>query len=149
MPRNPEQPQEDQANLPQEPTDAPVEILSFEKVITPEHLEMVSQASGGFRFQAAPSLPPGRTGYTNLETRTIYYNPLLLTGSPEMGIEPWKKHDIKGFGYYEAGHHAPEVVALQEKLIGDLKRIEIPEAYKGSPAAEERFIRAVWSNLDN
>lgn len=121
----------------------------FEKAISPEHLQMISQASGGFRFRPDVDIPPGRTGYTDLKSRTIYYNPLMLHGSPELGIEPWDKTDIRGFTYHEAGHHAPEVVALQNQLLGDLKKIEIPEAYKGSSSAEERFVAAIWSNLDN
>ncbi len=123
--------------------------LSFEEVITPEHLEMISRASGGFSFRPDPSLPPERTGYTNLQSRTIYYNPLLLSGIPELGIDPWKKHDIRGFAYHEAGHHAPETRAFQNNIINHLKEIEIPEAYKGSVSAEERFIGAIWSNLGN
>lgn len=121
----------------------------FEKAVSPEHLQMISQASGGFRFRPDAEIPPGRTGYTDLKTRTIYYNPLMLHGSPELGIEPWTKTDIRGFTYHESGHHAPEVVSMQNQLLGDLKKIEIPEAYKGSASAEGRFLGAIWSNLDN
>lgn len=123
--------------------------IAFEDAVTPEHLEMISRASGGFSFREDPSLPPNRTGYTNLQTRTIHYNPLLLKGSPEHGIKPWRKVDIQGFAYHEAGHHAPEVVALQDELLGGLKNIEIPEDYKGSPDAEQRFLGAVHSHLHN
>lgn len=123
--------------------------IAFEEAVTPEHLEMISRASGGFGFREDPSLPPERTGYTNLQTRTIHYNPLLLKGSPELGIKPWRKVDIQGFAYHEAGHHAPEVVALQDELLSGLKNIEIPEDYKGSPNAEQRFLGAVHSHLHN
>jgi len=151
MPINPEsgRPPEPEQELTVQQTDTGPKPLTFEEVVSPEHLEMISQASGGFRFRPDASLPPGRTGYTDLRTRTIFYNPLMLAGNEELGIKPWTKTDIEGFTYHEAGHHAPEVVALQEKLIGHLKHIEVPEAYKGSPAAEERFIQAIWSNLDN
>jgi len=141
---------DDQENSPQEEiaTEAP-KVLKFEEVVTPEHLQIISESSGGFRFRPDASIPAGRTGYTDLKTKTIYYNPLMLQGSPELGIKPWTKTDIQGFTYHEAGHHAPQVVDLQDQLIADLKKIEIPEAYKGSPSAEERFVKAIWSNLDN
>lgn len=131
--------------------------LTFEQVVTPEHLQMISKASGGFRFAADPKMAQEfletgalKTGYTNKETKVIYYNPLLLKGVPELKIPSWRAVDIKGFTYHEAGHHAPEVEELEEKLLEDLKNPEIiPEAYKGSPAAEARFLQAIFSNLDN
>ena len=91
-------PQEEEKKEEKEKVSKPekrAEELSFEKVITPEHLEMISQASGGFRFRPDPSLSPVRTGYTDLKSKTIYYNPLFLSGASEIGIKPRKKDDIK------------------------------------------------------
>lgn len=131
------------------PKEAERKPLAFEDAVSPEHLEMISRASGGFTFREDPTLPPNSTGYTNLETRTICYNPLLLRGSPELGIEPWRKVDIQGFAYHESGHHAPEVTVLQDQFLQGLKNIEIPEDYKGSPSAEQRFLGALHSHLNN
>lgn len=134
-----------------------LEIFHFEDAVTPEHLKMITQASGGFTFVADQKLAQEtletgvlKTGYTNKETKIIYYNPLLLKGSPELGIKPWRKIDIRGFAYHEAGHHAKEVLEFDNKLTEDLKNPDIiPEAYKGSPDSEVRFLQALYSHLDN
>lgn len=122
----------------------------IEDAVSPILLEMLADASDGFRFQADPNLPPGQTGYTDKRTKTIYYNPLLLQGSPEHGIKPWRNEDILGFTSHEAGHHAPAVLDFDKLLIKDLGNPDIiPEAYRGSPAAETRFFNALFRHLDN
>lgn len=135
-------------DVPQESRETPQRRI--EDVISPEFLQMLSEAAGGFRFRADPSLPPNRTGYTNKITRTIHYNPLLLNGAPEHGIKPWTRRDIEGFVFHESGHHAPEVVKFDEGMMEDLKNPDIiPEAYRGDPGSETRFLGALYSNLDN
>lgn len=124
--------------------------LKFEEVITPEHLRIISLASGGFTFRPDPNLPPERVGYTNMQTKEIRWNPRIIDGSPELGMEPWDKKKIRGFAYHEAGHHAPEVLELDNKLTATLKNPDIiPMAYRGDPESEARFLRSVSTNLHN
>ena len=130
--------------------------LEMEKVISPEHLKMLSSASGGFSFRPDPALEQEfrqtgvlKSGYTNLNTKTIYYNPIHATGAPEFGVEPWQPAEAKGFFYHEAFHHAPEVTELQDRLLGNLKHVPIPEAYRGDANAEQRFLGAVHGNVNN
>lgn len=133
-----------------EPTPERRAPLRFEDVITSEHLQMISRTSGGFHFAEDRSLPPNRVGYTNKETKVIYYNPQVFNGSPEHGIPPANKNEIRGFVYHEAGHHTPVVVELEEKLVADLANPDIiPESYRGNPRSEQRFVQSLWSNLDN
>lgn len=122
---------------------------SMEQFVSPEHLKMIARASGGFIFREDPNLPPHQTGYTNKLTKEIFYNPILAKGSLEHGVKPWRPLDFRGFAYHEAGHHNEEVLAFDERLIEDLKRIEIPEGYQGDPDSEARFIRSIYSFLDN
>ncbi len=125
-------------------------VYTFEEVVTPDHLKMVSRASGGFTFREDPTLPPYQTGYTNKETKTINFNPLLRTGSKKLGIKPWTPEDIRGFTYHEAGHHAKEVLEFDQKLIADLKNPEVvPKAYQTDPDTQTRFIGALYRHLDN
>ncbi len=116
-------------------------------LISPDHLKMIAQTTGGFSFREDPTLPPGRTGYTSLNTKTIYYNPVYFYGSKEHGIEP-EPHP-EGFFYHEGGHHVQDVVVLQDRMMDDLKNIEIPESYRGNPQTEERFLKSVYRHLDN
>lgn len=116
--------------------------LKFEEVVTPEHLKIIAQASGGFTFRPDPNLPPERVGYTNMQTKEIRYNPQIT--------ETWDKRRIRGFTYHEAGHHAPEVLELDNKLTATLRNPEIiPPAFRGDPQAEARFLRSLSSNLHN
>lgn len=108
---------------------------------------MITQSSGGFSFREDPTMPPEKTGYTSLDTKTIYYNPIYFYGSKELGIEP-EPHP-EGFFYHEAGHHTPDVVILQNRMLDDLKNIEIPESYRGDPQTEERFLQSIYKYLDN
>src|SRR4051812_18354027 len=90
--------------------------LKFEEVITPTNLRLISEATGGFRFAADPELANHfyqtgelKTGYTMLSGSaggTIYYNPILLNGVPELDLKPWRSIDIRGFTRHESGHHA-------------------------------------------
>lgn len=117
------------------------------ELISPNHLKMIAQTSGGFSFREDPTIPPNQTGYTRMDTRTIYYNPLYFYGSKEHGIEP-EPHP-EGFFYHEAGHHTQDVVTLQNRMLDDLKNIEIPEGYRGDVQTEERFLHSVYRHLDN
>ncbi len=131
--------------------------IKLEDFVSTEHLRIVSDASGGFRFALARDLEQEfyrtgtlKTGYTNKQTRTIYANPVLLKGVPELGIKPWRRVDAEGFLYHEAGHHAPEVLEVDDKLFESLTRPEnVPESYKGDPNSEMRFFHAVNANLNN
>ncbi len=135
-----DQPKEPQASTPHR----------FEDIITPQHLQMISRTSGGFYFAEDSNLPPGRVGYTNKLTKVIYYNPDVFNGSEEHGIPPATPEAIKGFVYHEAGHHTPVVAELDDMLTHDLTNPDvIPESYRGDPRSEERFLRALYSNLHN
>src|SRR3989344_3833184 len=122
-------------------------IEAIRRVITPEHLRMITQTTGGFTLREDPKLPPHQTGYTNKDTKVIYYSPLYFKGSEEHGIEP-EPHP-EGFFYHEAGHHTEVVLALDNRMLDDLKNLEIPESYRGSPQAEMRFIGSVYKHLVN
>lgn len=150
--------------------------LDIENIITPEHLKMISSASGGFSFRPDPKLEQQfwqtgefHSGYTNMNTKVIYYNPLHTTGVPletlqEMArkngvkeekiatikaINPWTPQEARGFLYHEAGHHSPEAIELQDKMTNNLKHVPIPESYKGDKQSEARFYGAVHSNVNN
>jgi hypothetical protein len=139
------------------PDTEPKRLRSLEDLISLEHLRIISEASGGFSFRPARDLEAEfyrtgtiKTGYTNKETRTIYFNPVLLNGDVEHGIEPWRQVDAEGFTYHEAGHHAPEVLEVDNLLFKTLTQPEnVPESYKGDPDTEMRFFRAVNANLNN
>ncbi|OGE31915.1 hypothetical protein A2631_02215 [Candidatus Daviesbacteria bacterium RIFCSPHIGHO2_01_FULL_44_29] len=134
--------------------------LQFEEVIGPEHLKMISRASGGFRIVEDPALAAKftetgtlSTGFTYIFPQgggEIHFNPLLRTGIPELGIQPWTRADIQGFAFHEAGHHAPEVLDFQRKLVSIMGNPDlVPPPYKTSPRAEEKFWRAINSHLNN
>lgn len=152
------------------------EVLDIQKVLSPEHLKMISSASGGFSFRPDPKLEQQfwqsgefHSGYTNMNTKVIYYNPLHATGVPVetlqamarkngvpeekiaeiKGINPWTANEARGFMYHEAGHHSPEAIELQDKMMDNLKRVPVPEAYKGDKQSEARFYGAVHSNVNN
>lgn len=152
------------------------EPLDIDRVVSPEHLKMISSASGGFSFRPDPKLEQQfwqsgefHSGYTNMDTKVIYYNPLHATGVPKetlqemakkngvpedkvaeiKGIQPWNPNEARGFMYHEAGHHAPEAIQLQDKMMDNLKRVPVPEAYKGDPKSETQFYSAVHSNVNN
>lgn len=125
-------------------------IRKLSDIISPDHLELISKSSGGFRFAEDPRLLPNQTGYTIKQTKTIYVNPLMLSGSPEHGITPWTTEDAEGFTYHEAGHHAPEVLEFDDKLISDLKDPEnVPQAYRSSTESADRFLGALYRHLSN
>lgn len=127
-----------------------IKELKIEDVVTPEHLKIISDASGGFSFAMDPKMSPHETAYTRHDTRVIYLNPLILKGSQKYGIKPWSKNEVLGVTYHEAGHHAPDVVKFQNLLEADLKDPAIvPEAYRGSKESTERFLGAVHRHLDN
>lgn len=111
-------------------------------VLTPEHLQMIAQASGGFSLGEAPWLPSGRMGYTDLRIRRIYINPLYL--------QHLNRRALEGFLYHEAGHHSPEVLQFSNKLLHNLGNKDIiPPAYQGTPEAETRFFESLHSHLHN
>lgn len=150
----------DQTTPSRVPNIGPSKPLEFEEVIGPEHLKMISRASGGFRIVEDASLAAKftqtgvlSTGFTYIFPQgggEIHYNPLLRTGVPELGIEPWTRADFQGFAFHEAGHHAPEVLDFQRRLISLIGDPDmIPKAYRSSPEAEVRFWRSINRHLNN
>lgn len=139
--------------------------LRFEDVISSEHLRMIAMSSGGFRFAPDQRLAEKNLrelaqtgtlrlnlGRTDLATRTIYYNPLILNGSPDLGVKPMPPAQLRGFAYHESGHHAPEVVAFRNLLrshLTNIKEEDMPEAYRKTPAAATRFLAALDRHLHN
>lgn len=119
----------------------------IEEQISPDFLKMLSSAAGGFTYIQDDSLPPERMGHTDMRTRRIHYNPVIFEGKPELGIEPLPHPE--GFFYHESGHHAPDVIPLQDRMLESLKDIEIPESYKGSVDLQQRFLTAIYTNLGN
>lgn len=116
--------------------------VRLDRIMSPDHLKIISQASGGFSFAEDPSLPEGRMGYTNMQTRRIFINPTFLQTLPQKSIE--------GFLYHEVGHHAPESIAFQDMMLAHLGNPNIiPDAYKGSPESETRFFQALNNHLHN
>jgi hypothetical protein len=130
---------------------------TLEGDISVDHLYMISEASGGFRYEPDPklamqALQTGKmqTGYTNLVSKVIYFNPLLKLGAPELGLAPWRPIDARGFAYHEAGHHTPEVEKLQDVMLKNLNNPSIiPEGYRGDKDTEQRFLGALHSHLHN
>jgi len=136
-------------NTPEEKVEDIEAFASMEQVISPEILTAIAEASGGFTFVPDPRLPINRTGYTNLETKTIHYNPALLKGSPEHGVKPWRKVDIKGFAFHEAGHHAKPVVALQDKMRASIDAEIVPKDLRENPEISKKMLEAVGKHLQN
>jgi hypothetical protein len=125
-------------NGPQEPRT----LKDLEKIISADYLKMISGASGGFSLALDPSLPPERVGYTNMRTKRIFINPLHL----QMLSEP----SIRGFNLHEAGHHAPEVVELQDKFSEHMQHdLTIPPAFNQTPQMREKFLGALHAHLHN
>lgn len=149
--------EQDKDNVSQEPTEEWPEPVKIEDVVSPEFLQMISLASGGFSFREDPRLAQealetgmAQTGWTHIPTRTIYFNPLLREGNKKLGVKPWTRADILGFTTHEAGHHAPEVKKFNDLMIEDLKDPDIvPEPYRASPDHQTRFLQALYSHLDN
>jgi len=128
----------------------PQQETRFEEIISPDHLKMISQASGGYVFVEDPSILPNKTGFTlkDSDPKEIHYNPLIFKGSPELGVKPIEHPE--GFFYHEAGHHAPEVLEFDDDLTRQVLVPEnIPESYKGSEAAEKRFFSALYRHFIN
>src|SRR3989344_1046278 len=117
-------------------------LKDLQRIISPEHLKMLSAASGGFSFAIDPNLPPASAGYTNLKTRRIFINPLHLQHMSEP--------QIRGFSLHEAGHHAPEVMEFQDLLSDHMKTdLTIPPAFNQTPKMREKFFGALHSHLHN
>ena len=155
MPEAEQQLLDTQPNQGQSEEDWP-EAVPVREAVTPEFLTMISQSTGGFRLAEDPKLSgSGKTGYTIIpedreQAKTVYFNPDLAHGNRELGIKPWDKVDWEGFTTHEAGHHAREVQEVQDRITKDLKDPEnIPEAYRGEPEIEARFLQALWSNAGN
>src|SRR6185369_2310465 len=129
----------------------------LQDLVDPAFLQILADASGRFSFQpdrqlAIKALKTGsiETGYTVMKTRVVYYNPFWLTGVPELNMKQWGRAEASGFTFHEAGHHAPEVLQLDDKLVHSLKDIEIiPESYRGNPQSENDFLHALQGNLIN
>ncbi len=121
----------------------------MEDIVSPGFLKALSESGKGFTFVPDPTLPPHSAGYTNLKTRIIYYNPVLLTGDEELGIKPWTEKQAKGFCFHEVGHHVAEVAELQDLLLNYLLEVEVPEEFSGNPKTEQRFLEAIRSHLIN
>ncbi|MFC1721980.1 hypothetical protein ACFL0Z_03670, partial [Patescibacteria group bacterium] len=132
-------------------------MKEVEKMIPPAHLELLAEASGDFHYRwawdlAAKFLQEGlmMRGYTDLQTRNIHINPLVLTGVPEIGMPPMDRREIQGFYYHEAGHHTAEVGRFQDDMRENLQDPEVvPEVYRGDEQTEIRFLQALDSNLHN
>ncbi len=124
----------------------------FEDFVSADFLRMVSEASRpkaakgkGFTFREDRSLPPSQIGYTRKDTWEIRYNPIILTGE-----NPWGRKEIEGFTYHEAGHHAPEVLDLDNLLVRDMKDPNvIPPSYRGNEQYEQRFLASLYRHLNN
>jgi hypothetical protein len=117
-------------------------VKDLEKIISADYLKLVSGASGGFSIALDPSLPPERVGYTNMSSRRIFINPIHL--------QALSAPSIRGFSLHEAGHHAPEVVELQDKFTDYMKNdLTIPPAFNQTPQLRQKFLNALHSHLHN
>lgn len=132
-------------------------MKEVERMVPPEHLELLAEASGGFHYRWAWDLADKflqegilMRGYTDLRTKDIYINPIIVAGLPELGIKPMNRREIQGFYYHEAGHHAKEVGRFQDDMMADLKDPEVvPEIYRGDEQTEVQFLQALHSHLHN
>ncbi|MDO8618644.1 MAG: vWA domain-containing protein [Candidatus Daviesbacteria bacterium] len=116
--------------------------IPLSEILTPDFLKIISGASGGFSFAEDPKLKSYETGYTNMETNTIYINPNRIEYMPPAAL--------RGFLEHEAGHHAPPAEIFQDAMLRDLANPDnIPEAYRATPQAGLRFAGAVRKHLQN
>jgi hypothetical protein len=115
----------------------------LERIISAEHLKALVMAKSRFRYDIDPNPQPGilaRT-VTSGKVRPILLNPELFRFSDDT---------IGGVLLHEAGHHAPEVVSLQEKFMRDIgDPAVIPEIYRDDPQAAEAFFRGLSRHLHN
>src|SRR3954470_14955415 len=108
-----------------EPDKPPLKLGDF---MSPQRLAMISGASG-FSFAFDPKSE--HVAYTNPQTKVIYGNPNVLA--------KWSKQSVEGVLIHESGHHTPEAVTFQNGILDRIEKMEIPDAYKGSPSTQERF----------
>lgn len=146
---------------------SPEEIkpVRFEDYVHPDFLQAFANTSHGFSYREDPRLAQEflrtgmlRAGYTDMNTKVIYYNPVYRTGfkAPDgrVVVEPWDQAQAEGFFIHEAEHHTGRVLELDRRLTQDLQDIArhddiIPEEYRGTPEQEARFLRSIDTNLNN
>ncbi len=117
---------------------------TLESVVDREFLKMLAESSSGFYPVENPTAP---TAFTEMKTKRIHIPSFMIHGNEQMGIKPLR--NLRGILYHEIGHHVPEVLPFQDRIISDLKSIEIPDAYRGSESSEQRLLDAVWKNAGN
>ncbi|MEK7540405.1 MAG: vWA domain-containing protein [Patescibacteria group bacterium] len=131
----------DRAATPKGPPTPPVKFTEpeiefsareLEQIMDPAYLELISGASG-FSYQIIdeppPNVPQHVLGFTDMRRKRIFLvrqnaARLLLelkaSGTPEKGAQK-----LRGFLVHEGGHHAPEVLALDQKLRVILGKSEL------------------------
>lgn len=143
----------DAAVVPTDTAPVPEELLHIERIediVDPTFLQNLSRASGGFYFVLIDpeQLPPGlqtQLGYTNRRTGGIY---LLREAAVRLLQEPDGERSIRGFFAHEAGHHAPEVVRMQDKLVDvlgkqDMEPHELHEYFEMDEQMKELMLEDI------
>jgi len=118
-------------------------VQGIKDIVSPDYLKAVSRASGKFSFVIDNRLGPGDPmGMTNMETRRISLNPHKIGGRSREALEGLLSH--------EAGHHAPEVKRLDDRMVADLGREDIiSEELAENPQDKANILRALNSHLCN
>lgn len=118
-------------------------VGDIKEIVSPDYLRAIAKAAGGFTFVIDQAMGPNDpAGKTNMETRVIHLNPYALREMPKEAIE--------GLLTHEAGHHAPEVVKLDQKMTSHLgKKDVLPQELAKDPQQEAEIIRAIDGHLGN
>lgn len=118
-------------------------VRDIEDIISPIQLRMISEASGGFRFILDRTMSPADTiGMTDMRTRCIRFNAHRIAElSPER---------IRGLATHEAGHHAPPVKSLDDKLVATLgERGIIPDRTAKDAETKAEIAEAINAHAAN
>lgn len=146
------------------PEELDISGRELEEILSPEYLEMISGASG-FTYTVIEEPPPGIPqhvmGFTNMKTKRIYLvkrnAALMFWKLKKEGKLEHAKEKMKGFLIHEGGHHAPEVLSLDQKLRAmmgkqDLEPNELQEYFndpEDKGETKELFWKAFWFDVCN
>ncbi|MFH2104707.1 MAG: VWA domain-containing protein [Parcubacteria group bacterium] len=135
--------QDGQEEPPERDVGEELTVQDIKNIVSPDYLKAVSRASGRFSFVIDSSLGSGDPmGMTNMKTRQISLNPHAIRGRSREALEGLLSH--------EAGHHAPEVKRLDDRMVADLGREDIiPEELAENPQDKANILRAVNGHLNN
>ena len=118
-------------------------ITDIKDIVSSDFLTAITRASGGFRIKVDQKLTPlDPMGMTDMKTKLIRLNPHAVAKFSREALECLLSH--------EAGHHAPEVVKLDRRMVADLARKDlVPEDLTDDPKQKAEILRALNGHLCN